>query len=232
MIDACRVEWKAPHRISLRLFRDIQSDRGQLDDPQPPSARVLAPQLSRQADGFGSALPALATPVGTHLDTIADPRPGVTDRRTAEGTCASIAQGDRVVGVQTFSNLRANPGFGEPGVMEVGRDRVVVPLDRSLDGAALLSEKCEAACHPADSGRLTAETISAMNSCARSNDVWWKVRTASGTTGWMSSKFLSPRAACPGDEPPVRARRGVTRPPRYAITGQEPESSTGQESRT
>ncbi|BBU57261.1 hypothetical protein KU6B_35260 [Mameliella alba] len=115
----------------------------------------------------------------------------MTDARVAEGTCASIAQGYRVVGVQTFSNLRANPGFGEPVVMEAGRDRVVVPLDRSLDGAALLSEKCEAACRPATKGVLTAETISAMNSCTRSNDVWWKVRTASGTTGWMSSKFLS-----------------------------------------
>ncbi|WP_133066442.1 MULTISPECIES: hypothetical protein [Mameliella] len=29
MIDACRVEWRAPHRIALRLFRDIQTDRGQ-----------------------------------------------------------------------------------------------------------------------------------------------------------------------------------------------------------
>ncbi|WP_420324720.1 hypothetical protein [Mameliella sp.] len=193
MMEACRVTRDLGRPIVLEHFRDIRTNRGTWDSPQPPTPLHLARQLGElPRTGYTRVTAALSAPIGTRLADLQSRRPGVTDARVTQATCAPIAQSYRVVRVQNFSNMRAEPGFGAAVIMEVGKDREVIPIDRSLNGAAILSDACRVACRPSDHGVLTAEAMHGIQACLSSSDLWWQVRTASGTQGWMSSRFLSP----------------------------------------
>ena len=108
--------------------------------------------------------------------------------------------------VQSFTNLRAAPGFAQPVLAEVPLGTVVRASDRArrVVGAPTAVARCTAACEAYDALQWwgfpddinheemaeRASLLPDIAACVAENTLWWPVRTREGEEGWISARYL------------------------------------------
>lgn len=194
MWDACELTWTPPGAASgaqLRATHHALHDFNTYDygNDTPPTQAELLARITRAPLRSALLDPALSAPAGTRLASLATAPPHLRSDKPA-ASCAPVHYSYRVVGVQNFSNLRAAPGFDAQVLAEVPKDARVTPLSHDFKATAIQTGPCRTACQPSQAGRLHPGDNWSIAACRGSNDVWWQVRTTTGTTGWMSSKYL------------------------------------------
>lgn len=197
MWDVCVMTWwpdQWQSTFALRLAHDRLFDFDPYDfrNPVPPTQDSLLRQLGEQPQSRASLRPLLAAPAGTPLEALATDAPPAVYGSSSPATCAPVRPDYKVVNVQSFTNLRAAPGFEADVLRQVRKDARVAPVTPgTLEGTALLSQRCRMACQLSKSGQVKPDDLHTLNACASSDAVWWQVRTTSGTTGWLATKFLA-----------------------------------------
>lgn len=162
------------------------------ENPPPLTRADLLPRLDQQIEASATLMPVLAFPDDTPLAGLGRAAQSLARPVQGVASCAPVASAYSVHMVRNFSNLRAAPGLDAAIVQEVRLHDRVTPVARNFSATVFRSEACRTTCTPASRQALTPEDVSALLACAASNDVWWQVRTSDGTTGWMSSRFLTP----------------------------------------
>ncbi|MGP6090084.1 hypothetical protein [Antarctobacter jejuensis] len=195
MWDVCEVRWQADavdiFGPSLQLRHHVLEDFDFLEfrNPKLPSRQSVLNELTRPAADTANMSPLLASAPGASLKSLASGQQPHFEGISAV-TCAPIAASYEVHQVQNFSNLRAAPGYTATVLKEVPKGARVTPQSPDLQATAILTEKCDRACRPAERGSIQPGELWETASCLRSDDVWWHVRANDGVTGWMSSKYL------------------------------------------
>ncbi len=193
--NVCELDWRPDqqdtfwHVIQLTHHGIYDFHENEWENPPRLTRNDLLPRLDQQIVASASLMPLLAFPGDAVLADLGGGARTSARILTDAVSCAPVSRAYSVFRVQNFSNMRVAPGFDTQVLREVPRDARVTPLRHDLTATSLQSEACRVTCSPE---AITPETAADIRQCATSNDVWWHVRTEDGTTGWMSSQFLSP----------------------------------------